>query len=133
MIAATKIYTQLTHITYHTSMSFYDHTPSGRILNRFGRDSNTIDDNLPFILNILLSQSFLLVGSCILIVYAFPPMLIILLLILVLYNILQSYYRASSRELKRLDTTYHSPVFNIMNECCPSVCGVLYVLVVYIS
>ena len=34
-------------------IQFFEENPTGRILNRFGRDTNTIDDNLPFMINIV--------------------------------------------------------------------------------
>lgn len=43
--------------------TFFDISPLGRILNRFSSDTYTIDDSLPFILNILLAQVFGLVGN----------------------------------------------------------------------
>jgi ATP-binding cassette, subfamily C (CFTR/MRP), member 10 len=46
-----------------TKMQFFDITPLGRILNRFSSDTYTIDDSLPFILNILLAQLFGLIGK----------------------------------------------------------------------
>lgn len=42
---------------------FFDITPLGRILNRFSSDTYTIDDSLPFILNILLAQLAGLIGT----------------------------------------------------------------------
>lgn len=44
-------------------MKFFDVTPTGRILNRFSSDTYTVDDSLPFILNILLAQVFSLIGE----------------------------------------------------------------------
>ena len=38
--------------------SFFDVTPSGRIVNRFSRDAFSVDDPLPFHLNILLAQVY---------------------------------------------------------------------------
>lgn len=37
-------------------MTFFDITPSGRIVNRFSRDAFSVDDPLPFHLNVLLAQ-----------------------------------------------------------------------------
>lgn len=45
-------------------MRFFDVSPLGRILNRFSSDTYTIDDSLPFIMNILLAQFFGLLGNC---------------------------------------------------------------------
>lgn len=42
---------------------FFDVTPLGRILNRFSSDTYTIDDSLPFIMNILLAQLAGLIGK----------------------------------------------------------------------
>lgn len=48
---------------FQTRFEFFDITPLGRILNRFSSDTYTIDDSLPFILNILLAQLAGLIGN----------------------------------------------------------------------
>ena len=44
-------------------MTFFDISPVGRILNRISSDAYTIDDRLPFMMNILLSASLGLCGK----------------------------------------------------------------------
>ncbi|CAN0485907.1 unnamed protein product, partial [Ectocarpus sp. 8 AP-2014] len=45
----------LTHVLGKPS-AFFDITPSGRVVNRFSRDAFSVDDPLPFHLNVLLAQ-----------------------------------------------------------------------------
>ncbi len=45
-------------------MEFFEVSPLGRILNRFSSDTNTVDDSLPFDINILLAQFAAVLGKC---------------------------------------------------------------------
>lgn len=118
--AAVKLYDRLSVAVFHTDIDFFESTPVGRLTNRFGKDSNTIDDSLPFIMNILLAQCFLLLGSCFVMAVNDPPILILLVLVAVIYHRMQRYYRKSSRELRRLDSVHKSPVYTIFLECMES-------------
>lgn len=51
---------------------FFDMTPLGRILNRLSSDVYTVDDSLPFILNIFLAQLFGLFGNLSLLSWVLP-------------------------------------------------------------
>ena len=54
--AAENLYRRLTASTLHTYLYFFETQTLGRLLNRFGKDTNVIDDDLPFMLNIVLAQ-----------------------------------------------------------------------------
>uniref|UniRef100_A0A7N0ZU15 ABC-type xenobiotic transporter n=2 Tax=Kalanchoe fedtschenkoi TaxID=63787 RepID=A0A7N0ZU15_KALFE len=97
-------------------VSFFDDTPGGRILNRFSSDLYTIDDSLPFILNILLANSVALLGIVAVLSYVQVTFLVVLLPFWFLYSKLQFYYRSTSREIRRLDSVSRSPIYASFTE-----------------
>lgn len=50
LIAATKLHSEILMRVLRSPMSFFDTTPSGRIVNRFGKDVDVVDNALPHIL-----------------------------------------------------------------------------------
>lgn len=97
-------------------MTFFDTTPMGRVLNRFSSDLNTVDDSLPFILNILLARVFSLVGMLAVISFGLPWVLLALLPLALFYHRTQLFYRHTSRELKRLCSLSLSPIYSHFSE-----------------
>lgn len=45
--AASTLHVQLLQNILHCSMSFFDTTPVGRIINRFGKDIDVLDNSIP--------------------------------------------------------------------------------------
>lgn len=112
---------------------FFDSTPVGRILNRFSSDIYTIDDSLPFMLNIFLAQVYGLIGihsrvtplteliyvclgTIVVTCVGIPWISLLLLPLGFIYFHLQNYYRSTSRELKRLSTVTLSPIYSHFAE-----------------
>ncbi|KAF4523999.1 hypothetical protein B566_EDAN013841 [Ephemera danica] len=114
--AATSVHKKLLRSVIRAKAVFFDLTPVGRILNRFSSDTYTIDDSLPFIMNILCAQFFGLLGSLTVTVYGLPWLGLILLPMLPVYYWLQHYYRLTSRELKRISSVTLSPVYSHFND-----------------
>lgn len=75
---------------------------AGRVLNRFSSDTSTADDALPFTLNILLANLFGLIGTTLVLCLSEPYLLLALIPLAMLYKYLQTYYRHTARELRRL-------------------------------
>ncbi|KAJ8922563.1 hypothetical protein NQ315_007593 [Exocentrus adspersus] len=114
--AATKIHKLLLKSVIKAKSTFFDITPTGRILNRFSSDTYTVDDSLPFILNILLAQFFGLIGCLVITIYGLPWICLILAPLIPVYHWLQNHYRLTSRELKRISSVTLSPVYSHFNE-----------------
>lgn len=114
--ACTTIYDTLTASTINTFMSFFDVTPLGIIINRFGKDTNVIDEQLPGIFNQVLAQFFLVIGSTFIISFSVPPMLLLVFLIIGLYYYIRTKYMPLARNLRRLGSVYRSPLFSSISD-----------------
>ncbi|KRT84878.1 ABC transporter ATP-binding protein, partial [Oryctes borbonicus] len=114
--AASTVHKSLLKSIMKAKLTFFDISPLGRILNRFSSDTYTVDDSLPFILNILLAQFFGLLGSVVITIYGLPWLCMVLVPLIPVYHWLQNSYRLTSRELKRLSSVTLSPIYSHFNE-----------------
>ena len=97
-------------------LSMFDKTPSGRIINRFAKDQDVVDNSLS---DSLRSFSVMFTGSLaslVLMSIVTWQMLIVLVVLALSYYHTQLRYRATTRELKRLDALARSPLVAHMNE-----------------
>jgi len=114
--ASKSLHNHLIEAILRAKMIFFDTTPLGRILNRISSDICTIDGSLPFIINIFLAQIFGLFGTIIVTCVGIPWITLLLLPLGFIYFNLQHFYRATSRELKRLSTVTLSPIYSRFSE-----------------
>ncbi|XP_015276967.1 PREDICTED: multidrug resistance-associated protein 7 [Gekko japonicus] len=114
--AAAVIHNRLLRRIMKATMTFFDSTPAGRILNRFSSDLYCVDDSLPFMLNIFLANVFGLLGMLVMITYGLPWIGLVLLPLAAVYYSIQRYYRRTSRELKRLYSLTLSPIYTHFSE-----------------
>nr|XP_047936057.1 ATP-binding cassette sub-family C member 10 isoform X2 [Anser cygnoides]XP_047936058.1 ATP-binding cassette sub-family C member 10 isoform X2 [Anser cygnoides]XP_047936059.1 ATP-binding cassette sub-family C member 10 isoform X2 [Anser cygnoides] len=114
--AAIVIHNRLLQRVIKATVTFFDTTPTGRILNRFSSDLYCVDDTLPFILNIFLANMYGLLGMLVIITYGLPWIGLVLLPLAALYFSIQRYYRRTSRELKRLYSLTLSPIYTHFSE-----------------
>ncbi|CAL5046453.1 unnamed protein product [Urochloa decumbens] len=114
--AAIHIHASLLENIIAAPVCFFDQNPSGRILNRLSSDLYTVDDSLPFILNIFVANLFSLLGTLVVLSYSQVSFLLILLPLWLIYRKLQFYYRSTSREVRRLDSVARSPIYSSFTE-----------------
>ncbi|KAL0457410.1 UNVERIFIED_CONTAM: ABC transporter C family member 14 [Sesamum latifolium] len=113
---AQSFFNQILNSILHAPMSFFDTTPSGRILSRASSDQVNIDILIPLFLSITIVMYFSLLGILVITCqYAWPTVFIIVPLIWL--NIwYQGYYIASARELTRLDQITKAPIIHNFSE-----------------
>lgn len=97
-------------------MSFFDVTPTGRILSRFSKDIFTVDQELADMVDIFIYIVIQLCVVLITIIFVTPFFAIALPFLMALYFWAMNYYRQVAREIKRLDSVSRSPVFAQFSE-----------------
>ncbi|TFK46118.1 ABC transporter [Heliocybe sulcata] len=100
----------------HAPMSFFETTPLGRIMNRFSKDIDTIDNMLGEGLRMFMNTFSSIIGAIILISIVLPWFLIAVFSILLVYFYAALFYRSSARELKRLDAILRSSLYSHFSE-----------------
>ncbi len=96
--------------------TYFDVTPLGRILNRFSKDLDVVDCQLPdFFLN-MLQNTFHVSSVLALCIASTPYFTIIFGPLAILFYFIQEFYRKTSRELKRLDAVSRSPLYTLFGE-----------------
>ena len=92
-------------------MSFFDTTPLGRITNRFSKDVDVMDNTLTDALRMFSFTMAMISSVVILIAVFFPYFLVAVGPLLLAFIAAAGYYRASAREVKRLEANARSHVF----------------------
>ncbi|KAJ1679682.1 hypothetical protein EV182_001553, partial [Spiromyces aspiralis] len=114
--SAEKTHEQMLVSVFRAPMWFFDTTPLGRILNRFGKDQDTIDEILPRSFATWVQTLLQVVFSIGVIIGAMPAYILVVIPLSIVYMMLQRYYLCSSRELKRLDSVSRSPIYAHFQE-----------------
>eukprot|EP00934_Nitzschia_sp_Nitz4_P007307 Nitzschia sp. Nitz4//scaffold4_size323378//100305//104932//NITZ4_000644-RA/size323378-snap-gene-0.448-mRNA-1//-1//CDS//3329553351//7297//frame0 len=114
--ASRNMFKELLEVVLHVPMSFFDTTPVGRIINRFSKDMDTVDNQLMFAMRSYLS-TILSVCSAVIVVSSVTPMFTVCLIpVFAFYAAQQRFFTMTYRELKRLDSINRSPLYALLGE-----------------
>ncbi|KAL1768993.1 multidrug resistance-associated protein 6 [Sigmodon hispidus] len=97
-------------------IGFFENTPVGRLLNRFSKETDTVDVDIPDKLRSLLTYAFGLLEVGLAVSMATPLAIMAILLLIFLYAGFQSLYVATSCQLRRLESASYSAVCSHMAE-----------------
>ncbi|XP_071550882.1 ATP-binding cassette sub-family C member 5-like isoform X3 [Panulirus ornatus] len=97
---------------FRSPMSFFDTTPSGRILNIFSRDMDEVDVRVPMTLETFLQNVCIITSSLVFVCLVFPYFLPILVLLAVLFLFIRNVFRIGIRDLKRMENVSRSPLYS---------------------
>ncbi|KAI8422379.1 hypothetical protein MSG28_006239 [Choristoneura fumiferana] len=114
--AARFVHADLLDNVLKAPLQFFEVTPLGRILARFSKDVDVVDEDLPTEATDVLYCVFEVLGTLVVISVSTPIFLTVILPVGILYYIIQRFYVSTSRQLKRLESVSRSPIYSHFGE-----------------
>lgn len=114
--SARILHDRMMNAVVRAPMAFFETTPLGRILNRFSNDVYRVDQVLARTFSQFFINTTKVFYTMVVISFATPQFLLLILPLSGLYLWYQRYYLRTSRELKRLDSVSKSPIYAHFQE-----------------
>ncbi|NWX40221.1 MRP2 protein, partial [Steatornis caripensis] len=114
--ASRVMHHQLLRNILRVPMSFFDTTPTGRIVNRFAKDIFTIDETIPMSFRTWLSCFMAIISTLLMISLATPFFTLVIIPLSIFYYFVLRFYISTSRQLRRLDSVTRSPIYSHFGE-----------------
>ncbi|KAL8469756.1 hypothetical protein ACS0TY_032560 [Phlomoides rotata] len=113
---ANILFTKMHRCIFRAPMSFFDSTPSGRVLNRASTDQSTVDLNMASVIGAFAFDIIQLLGIIAVMSQVAWQVFIIFIPVIAICIWLQRYYIAAARELSRLCGVCKAPVIQHFSE-----------------
>ncbi|KAH7334355.1 hypothetical protein B0J17DRAFT_770708 [Rhizoctonia solani] len=114
--ASRQLYERMLRSVMRSPSRFFDKTPSGRILNRFSKDIDTIDGGLQDFMIRVISQAIALSVAVSTIIYAVPFFIVPAFVIAYIHLWFARGYINASRDLRRIEANTRSPIVSSFSE-----------------
>ncbi|KAF8529350.1 multidrug resistance-associated ABC transporter [Gautieria morchelliformis] len=116
-IRASKLmFRQLLVAVVRATMRWHDSTPTGRMLNRFSGDIETVDHTISGSLQAINTSMATLFVSVATVVFISPPFIFPAIVIGYVYYRLGVGYLNTGRDLRRMESNSHSPIYSDFSE-----------------
>ncbi|XP_054769860.2 ATP-binding cassette sub-family C member 5-like [Lytechinus pictus] len=93
-------------------MEFFDTTPSGRVLNRFSRDIDEADNEVPNALETALWTFLSVLSAIIIVIIVFPWFIIGVIIAAIVFVYLSRMFLPAIRDIKRIENIKRSPLIS---------------------
>uniref|UniRef100_UPI0037E705BF ATP-binding cassette sub-family C member 12-like n=1 Tax=Semicossyphus pulcher TaxID=241346 RepID=UPI0037E705BF len=113
MGAACKLHNTMFKKIIASPMSFFDTTPTGRIINRFSKDQEEVDTVLPLHMDPFIQFSLMITYTIVIIATVFPPLLIAVLIMAALFTAILFVFQRSIRHMKKMENISRSPCISL--------------------
>nr|XP_015223849.1 PREDICTED: multidrug resistance-associated protein 9 [Lepisosteus oculatus] len=110
--ASSNLHDKMFRRIIHSPMSFFDTTPTGRMINRFSKDLDEIDVGLPFNTENFIQFTLQVLFTIVTISAVFPALLIAVVILIIIFVVILSIFMRSIRGLKRMENISRSPWFS---------------------
>lgn len=104
------------HRVLYVPMSYMDTTPMGRIINRFTKDTDVLDNEMGDRIAMIVFFFSFICGILILCIIYLPWFAIAVPIFVIVFAGFFNFYQASGREIKRVEAVQRSYVYNNFNE-----------------
>nr|XP_031833356.1 multidrug resistance-associated protein 1-like isoform X1 [Nomia melanderi] len=115
-LAARQMHIVMLRAVMRSPLTFFDTTPTGRIISRFAKDVDILDTSLPQQISDSIYCLFEVVATLVVISFSTPVFTAVIVPIGAIYYFVQRLYVASSRQLKRLESVSRSPIYSHFSE-----------------
>ncbi|XP_023230117.1 multidrug resistance-associated protein 4-like [Centruroides sculpturatus] len=110
--ASIKLHNNMFRCIIRTPISFLDNNPSGKILNRFSRDTNSMDDLLPLVLHEAIRAVSMVIGIVVIEGIICPYLFIVKAIVLMSFFLMWTIHCRVLKSIKYLEGKSRSPVFS---------------------
>ncbi|CCH60433.1 hypothetical protein TBLA_0C06400 [Henningerozyma blattae CBS 6284] len=114
--ASKSLNLQAVNRVIHSPMWFMESTPMGRIMNRFTKDTESLDNQILDNLRFVVYQACTIVGISVLCIIYLPWFAIAIPGLGLILFVACSHYQSSAREIKRLEAVQRSFIYNHLND-----------------
>ncbi|CAM6128490.1 unnamed protein product [Calypogeia fissa] len=116
LLAGQKLFINMLRAIFRAPMSFFDSTPTGRILARASSDQDTVDSNTLKVFMDFVFETVRLLGVAFVMSQITWKVLLLYLPVSIICLLMQRYYIKTARELQRLSGISRSPIIHHYGE-----------------